>query len=85
MNKLYTLIPHDKALHAIVCAAIAVPAAHLAPQFGLLPWVGALAVSASVGVGYEAWQWWRKTGHVSGADVVAGVAGGAVVALATLA
>lgn len=78
-------LPGDHRLHIIVCVLIATAAAHVGSWFSIPPWVSALAATVAVGGGYELRQ--RKTGkgHASWNDMGANLAGGALVALATLA
>lgn len=76
-----TRLKPDKARHAVMSAALAVPLAHL--PLGL-PWAQALAAGAALSL-YELWQRHKGTGHASWNDVAANIAGAGMVALGTLA
>lgn len=78
-------IPHDKAMHVIACALIGTVGAHVASLLGFPAWAGALVSALAVGGAYEVWQVKTGRGHGSWNDMAANIAGGAVVALATLA
>jgi hypothetical protein len=75
----------DHARHLIVCALIALAAARVGPLLlGLPPWACALLGAFVASVLWEAWQRATDEGHASWNDVGAGLAGGVVVALASL-
>ena len=78
-------LPADHARHVVCCAVIALAAAHLAALVGVAPWLAALLSAFVVGGALELIQWRSSTGHPSWNDMAANVAGGALVALGTLA
>lgn len=66
------MLPHDQANHAVYGAVLA--------ALGALHSVAAgAALCAGVCIGWEAWQWLRKSGTPSARDVLAGLGGGALV------
>lgn len=78
-------LPADQRLHFIVCALLSTAAAHGAHLVNASPWVAALIAAAIVGAVFEIWQAWAGTGDGTLNDLAADLAGGALVALATLA
>jgi len=78
-------IPHDKAMHVIACTLIGTVGAHAASLLGFPAWAGALTAALVVGGAYEIWQLKTGRGLGSWSDMAANMAGGAIVALATLA
>jgi VanZ family protein len=77
-------LPADQRLHFVVCALLATAAAHAAPAW-CPPWAAALIAAGVIGGAFELWQTWAGTGDGTLNDLAADLAGGAVVALATLA
>ena len=78
-------LPGDQRLHFVACALIATAGAHAAAFLGLPAWAGALVATVVVGGAYKLWQLKTGRGHASMNDMAANLAGGAIVALATLA
>ena len=78
------MLPHDKANHAIYGAGFGLLGAIGAWHLGFTPWMFALGLSAIAGVAKEIADKLGDTGTPSVPDALATVAGGVVVAVATM-